>query len=131
MIPALGTSASSAAALVKARDTSSSTPASSGSTSSSNSTSSSSSSASSLNSLADEQTFLQLLVAQLQNQDPSDPQDGTQFVSQLAQFSSLEQEIQMRTDLDSINSTLTADSQSTTQSTSQGSTQSSQGTTQS
>jgi flagellar basal-body rod modification protein FlgD len=51
-----------------------------------------------------------LLVAQLQNQDPTAPQDGTQFVSQLAQFSSLEQEIQMRTDLDSINSTLTADS---------------------
>ena len=30
------------------------------------------------------------------------PQDGTQFVAQLAQFSSLEQEVQMRTDLDSI-----------------------------
>jgi flagellar basal-body rod modification protein FlgD len=40
-----------------------------------------------------EQQFLQLLVAQLQNQDPLNPMDGTQFVSQLAQFSQLEQMI--------------------------------------
>jgi flagellar basal-body rod modification protein FlgD len=35
--------------------------------------------------------FLKLLVTQLQNQDPLNPQDSSQFVSQLAQFSSLEQ----------------------------------------
>ena len=57
--------------------------------------------------LANEQTFLKLFVAQLQNQDPLQPQDGTQFVAQLAQFSSLEQELQMRQDLDSISKTLT------------------------
>jgi flagellar basal-body rod modification protein FlgD len=80
---------------------------------SSGSPSSSQSGSAALNSLGSEQTFLQLLVAQLENQDPTAPQDGTQFVSQLAQFSSLEQEIQMRTDLDSINSTLTADAATT------------------
>jgi flagellar basal-body rod modification protein FlgD len=40
---------------------------------------------------ADSETFLTLLVTQLRNQDPLNPQDATQFVSQLAQFSSLDQ----------------------------------------
>lgn len=35
--------------------------------------------------------FLELLVAQLQNQDPLNPSDPTEFTAQLAQFSSLEQ----------------------------------------
>lgn len=37
------------------------------------------------------QDFLMLLVAQLQNQDPLNPSDPTEFTAQLAQFSSLEQ----------------------------------------
>ena len=63
---------------------------------------------SALDPLASEQTFLQLLVAQLQNQDPTNPQDGTQFVAELAQFSSVEQQLQIRTDLDNMNSIMTA-----------------------
>lgn len=35
--------------------------------------------------------FLKLLITQLQNQDPMKPMDDSQFVAQLAQFSSLEQ----------------------------------------
>jgi flagellar basal-body rod modification protein FlgD len=34
--------------------------------------------------------FMKLLIAQLQNQDPMKPTDDTQFIAQLAQFSSLE-----------------------------------------
>jgi flagellar basal-body rod modification protein FlgD len=44
--------------------------------------------------------FLRMLVAQLEHQDPLNPQDGTEFTAQLAQFSSLEQLISMRSALD-------------------------------
>ena len=46
--------------------------------------------------LADEQTFLKLLVSQLKNQNPLSPTDGTQFVSQLTSYSQLEQLIGIR-----------------------------------
>jgi flagellar basal-body rod modification protein FlgD len=58
--------------------------------------------------LGNEQTFLQLLVAQLKYQDPLAPQDGTQFVTQLAQFSDLEQQIGTHQDLDAIRQLLAA-----------------------
>ncbi len=59
----------------------------------------------------DKNMFLQLMVAQLRNQDPLNPSDGTQFVAQLAQFQQLEQTLNMgqdiaamRLDLDQISS---------------------------
>ena len=46
--------------------------------------------------------FLQLLVAQIRNQDPLNPADGVQFLTQLAQFTQLEQTMSMSTDLSTI-----------------------------
>ncbi|HLK49840.1 MAG TPA: flagellar hook capping FlgD N-terminal domain-containing protein [Bryobacteraceae bacterium] len=46
--------------------------------------------------------FLQLLVAQIKNQDPLNPADGVQFLTQLAQFTQLEQSMTMSTDLAAI-----------------------------
>lgn len=48
----------------------------------------------------DKDLFLKLLVAQMQNQDPFSPQDPTQYVTQLAQFNSLEQMMAMNDNLD-------------------------------
>lgn len=46
--------------------------------------------------------FLQLLVTQLNNQNPLDPQDNGEFVAQLAQFSSLESLQNLNGTLDSL-----------------------------
>ncbi len=48
----------------------------------------------------DYQSFLKLLVAQMKNQDPTNPMDSTQYVAQLAAFSQVEQSVQMNTKLD-------------------------------
>lgn len=53
---------------------------------------------------ANKETFLKLLVAQIRNQDPLNPSDGTQFLTQLAQFSQLEQLINIRSGIDALNS---------------------------
>jgi len=52
--------------------------------------------------LAQRDTFLKLLVAQLRYQDPLQPADAVQFVGQLAQFSQLEQLIEIRAELESL-----------------------------
>jgi flagellar basal-body rod modification protein FlgD len=43
-----------------------------------------------MGSLGDQDTFLQLMVAQMKYQDPMNPTDSSQFLSQTAQFTSLE-----------------------------------------
>jgi len=54
------------------------------------------------NSFVSQNTFLTLLITQLKNQDPMNPQDSSQFVSQLASFSSLEQMTQVSTKMESV-----------------------------
>ena len=73
-----------------------------GGTNSANTANSGSSANNSVSNLANEQTFLQLFVSQLQNQDPLNPADGTQFVTQLAQFSQLEQMLNISGDVSAI-----------------------------
>lgn len=46
--------------------------------------------------------FLKILIAQMRNQDPLNPTDGTAMVAQLAQFSTLEQLQNLNTKLDSM-----------------------------
>jgi flagellar basal-body rod modification protein FlgD len=74
--------------------------ASSGTSGSSSAAASASSSSTGGTPAPSEEVFLQLLVSQIQNQDPLNPTDSTQFVSQLAQFSELEQVVAIRSDIE-------------------------------
>ena len=58
--------------------------------------------------LGNENTFLQLLVAQIQNQDPTQPIDSTTFLTQLASFSQLEQLIGIRQDVSQLDTAAAA-----------------------
>ncbi len=72
-------------------------------TSTNSATAQTSSSSSSTNgSTLNYENFLQLLVAQLKNQDPTNPSDPTTFVSQLASFSSVEQQVNTNSKLDAL-----------------------------
>lgn len=50
----------------------------------------------------DYDAFLKLLIAQMQRQDPTNPTDPTQYMSQLASFSTVEQVIKTNSKLDSL-----------------------------
>ncbi len=51
--------------------------------------------------------FLNLLVTQLQNQDPTQPKADGEFLAQLAQFSALEQLTEVNAKLDALTAALT------------------------
>lgn len=52
--------------------------------------------------------FLQLMITQMENQSPLDPQDNTQFISQLAQFSSVESLDKLNNNFDSFTNNFVA-----------------------
>jgi flagellar basal-body rod modification protein FlgD len=58
--------------------------------------------------LGSKEVFLQLLVSQIKNQDPLNPMDSMNFVTQLAQFSQLEAVLGMRKDLQAVIQTATS-----------------------
>jgi flagellar basal-body rod modification protein FlgD len=78
-----------------------------------NSSASTNAAVSATDSLGNENTFLQLLVAQIQNQDPTSPVDSNQFLSQLAEFSQLEQLIGIRQDVSQLDPTTAATTSTT------------------
>lgn len=55
------------------------------------------------NEKSEKDMFMTLLVAQLKNQDPLEPQDGAAFVAQLAQFNSLDQLVGIRQSIEQLN----------------------------
>ena len=60
------------------------------------------------NPLTEKQTFISLLVAQLKNQDPLNPTDPNQFLSQLSEINSVEQLVGIRQDTDAMQQALTS-----------------------
>lgn len=68
----------------------------------SNTSSTTSSSSTSSSNGVDYNTFLQLLIAEMKNQDPTNPMDTSQYMSQFAQLSTVEQATLTNSKLDSL-----------------------------
>jgi flagellar basal-body rod modification protein FlgD len=60
------------------------------------------------NNQVNKETFMRLLVAQIKHQNPLNPADGAQFLSQLAQFSELEQMLEIRNELAALRTDMAA-----------------------
>jgi flagellar basal-body rod modification protein FlgD len=60
------------------------------------------------NNVIGKDVFLRMLVAQLKNQDPLNPMNGTEFAAQLAQFSSLDQLTNISTQIGAMNTNMAA-----------------------
>ena len=67
-----------------------------------NASSSNSSSSTTSSSSVDYNTFLQLLIAQMKNQDPTNPMDTSEYMSQFAKLSTVEQAMQTNSKLDAL-----------------------------
>ncbi len=90
--------------LMAARDTA---PPASGSSSSSSSSSASNAITTAAGGAMGKDQFVQLLVSEMKNQDPLNPMDGKDLAAQLAQFSSVEQLMNINTKLDNFTKLLT------------------------
>ena len=55
--------------------------------------------------------FLKLLTVQLQNQDPMNPMENTEYISQMSSFSSLEQMLNMNKNLEKLVNNISVNSQ--------------------
>ena len=81
------------------------TPTTSGTSSPSNTTAASSAAAASINF----NDFLQMMIAEMQNQDPTNPSDPTTYLTQMAQFSNVQQGILTNSTLTSMLTTTSLD----------------------
>ena len=59
------------------------------------------------NDLANKEVFLQLLIAQIKNQDPSSPADSIQYITQLSQFTGVEQLVDIKNQMKTLTDKLT------------------------
>lgn len=93
---------------------------SSGTSDTQNTNDQSKSSSTSTEAMANQDVFMKLLVAELKNQNPLSPADGTEFMSQLTQFSELEQMVGSRKELEAIHTILNPSTATSTGTSTQG-----------